>query len=1156
MTCRDVLNLQCKNTQRKFHVAVKKLEARAPGLPLDTPWVKLTPQEMHAVLTVTGDRAVFLKKVNLKKGDEVLFDGGAILGASRTAYLRYWYFWANGKLRGIYLKPRNKIVLNFYGRKKPDFSITPPKQTLDDCIGRDPDGSATSPEQQKLDSPSSVAEFFNANKILNVQVCFVHSWRPFLDSLWLRNVSEGAITIHAYRDDTGNISFAQLSHFLPGLVPKSSRPARQPQRELVREQNYNNRGSSVHARPQGLAGLLRLCLISAEEFHDTVKALSLCNGFLNFVRTPEENSLVYYCYRDFNHSVEGPLCSDADWVNLFSVLEERSLVLTEAKQLALQPILDKVRPYAVTCDTAFKRCLRYLETCQRRTRFFIADRGDSILHAIKLPMANYFHRGTKFSSLYMHMSRDNDLVSIRYNTMTLCNLAQALSLFEGRDDDDTQVWAGLDAWAGLVGTVPATLAGTANLSSDKVCREKTESLFLAHQCFARFLSKKYSIDINTMTHVNLSLVAREMFWSKYIEKGGFFFHPIEQSLVANELYLRKFCKGGFSFSSKTAASVDSPIDPAGNNRHIKAAGIVGLDINSSYGYAATHMMSPCGFGSTFIHGQRQEKSQRYRFFEFRAVFFTIHQWLENGDKKLVSAYHNFSPLGLFFVGKHPVDLVGVFEDGDMELVQFDGAFVHGCPNEDCPTLPSYANGATRNECEQKTACRDDYIKTWIRDTGKDNISYRVIHDCCNPGYTPSDLNAIYKAIPELQKLISGYSSVTGSLQDLDPGMTFLAVATVTVKSSTLHPDAAAQAAATDHYGPLFAWKNHTQVMTWKAKRFLLTKDYYLYLKENFDEVVVDNIEWTIFYKTDEIFPSVYKHFLDARSRAPAKSIGAFFKSVININCGMYGANPAKTTAKYIRLTTRLPRDYDSLKHTIVDLQEEEVSAKPAQATASMTTNHHDMFIVKTSSVPKHVRTKNNALPIFCSVIEFGKMRLNQLYYTLNRAIDPRFFKLHYAQIDSSIFTFANSSGLEASLAASPYIKKTGMDKKLLHPTLPGHFHTEFEFGIKDWWKFATSNTCAWAIKTIDTTQDRSKMSSVALDHNSAYWTQMNLLAQGHAELEQSRRVNKVGGRRRKSTTLHLAHGGAKKKKRPRQDSNLQSSDPKSDALSIRPRGQL
>ncbi len=44
---------------------------------------------------------------------------------------------------------------------------------------------------------------------------------------------------------------------------------------------------------------------------------------------------------------------------------------------------------------------------------------------------------------------------------------------------------------------------------------------------------------------------------------------------------------------------------------------------------------------------------------------------------------------------------------------------------------------------------------------------------------------------------------------------------------------------------------------------------------------------------------------------------------------------------------------------------------------------------------------------------------------------------------------------------------------------------------------------------------------------------------------------KEGGKKNKSMV-----GTEKKKKRPRRDSNPQSSDPKSDALSIRPRGRV
>ena len=695
--------------------------------------------------------------------------------------------------------------------------------------------------------------------------------------------------------------------------------------------------------------------------------------------------------------------------------------------------------------------------------------------------------------------------------MVLCNFGQILSTENAcvSGNDFQNAWVGLATWADATRNSSSHISDYQQVVSEGIqslCKSFAKKLFEAYQAFASLLVREYSIDINTLTHVNLSLIAKNMFWSKYASIGGFLVHPIEQSLLANEKYLRSFCRGGFSYSSGCKVDYGFPVHP--ENYHLKARGIIGVDINSSYGYAATNISSPCGFGSTFKNGKRQEKSQRYRFFEFRATFFTIYQWMRNGDKPLRSVYHNYSPLGLFFVGKHPLDLVGIFEDGSMELVQFDGAFVHGCPNKDCRTLPTYANGNTRKTCEDKTAARDEFIKRWIEDTGTATIKYRVIQDCCTPGYTTSELNVIFKAVPELQDLISGYSSITGEVQDLCPDNTFLAVVDIECKSNHLSN-------TNKHYGPLFTWNDERmQAMTWKAKKFLLTKDYYLYLKDNFESVDISNTEWAIFYKVDKNFPLVYHHFLSMRQTAASKCVGTFFKSVVNISCGLYGTNPDKISSKYIRLTYRAPKRIDFTKHEIIPLQNQQGPS------STMTSNSFDMFVIRTNCLSKHIRTKNNALPIFCAIIEFGKMRLNQLFYILNRSLDPRSFKLHYAQIDSSIFTHAYPNLLEA-LTKSPYFNRPDV-KNPFHSTLPGHFQIEFEYGSNHNWMFCTPKLCAYAIKLLSFEEYRSKMSSVDVDSSTAYKLQMQLMNYGSATVQQDRRINKIGGLETNNRTLHLS----------------------------------
>lgn len=1113
-TCREAIQLQCKHSQKSFTRALTKLNNvfGSAACVLDKPWIKLSPTEMYNVLAVTGDSSVFFCKTKQKKTYRMMFDSTGMLGIAPSVPTHYWYFFKGGKLRGIYPRPKNVVLIDYSGNQVRKF-VAPKKQSLTECLKQmklcpelNLDTSAS-----VFDSPRSIAKFFNTFNIRHVQLSYVISWKPFIDIVWVENkLQPGVTTIHAYRDETMTLRFAHLPHVLPKVM--SHFRQRQPNdREKKRLQNYENRGCSVHTISYGITAVYRLCVISLEEFHTTSNALSLCNGYISFGKDELTNRLVFYSYRDFEFQTESSLHTDQDWACMFEMLETRCQHLVSCKQKILQPIIEKLETYKTPGHTNFKRCLSNLKNQAKRMRIFLFDSGDSIMHALKLPIARYYKTRevkNKFKSLYLNVSRDNDLVSLRYKSMTWCNFGQFSALSNGtvQTNNYQKAWTGLSSWANTQHhSHDDEYLRMQSEGMEAVCRGLTNVLFKAYKNFSMFLAKKYILDLNTFTQINLSLISKEMFWSKYMETGGLLLHPIEQSLVANEVYLRKFCRGGFSFSSRTIVDAGSSQVHEEKLNSPKAQGIVGLDINSSYGYAATNILAPCGFGSTFKNGQRQERSQRYRFFEFRATFFTIYQWMNLQGKKLKFVYHNYSPLGLFFVGKYPLDLVGIFEDGSIILVQFDGAFAHGCPNPDCPTLLKYASGRTRKECQDATEYRNEYILKWISETGKNNISYQIYRDCCTPGYRLSELNIMFKAIPELYKLTLGYSSITsnGNIQNLNPDTTFLAVANIKCKSKHL------SSYSTEQYGPLFTWKNGSQVMSWKADRFLLTKDYYLYLLDNFDEVTVENVEWALFYKVDDTFHKVYRHFLSMRQSAPSKSLETFFKSVINISCGLYGTNPDRISAKFIRLTDHLPKNFDLSKHEVITLQD----------TGEDKT---DMFVIKTMSLPKHIRTKNNALPVFCAIIEYGKLRLNQLYYTLHRSLNPMSFKLHYAQIDSSIFTFSFPN-LEKALAESPYFireSKASLET-LFHPTLPGHFHTEFQFDATHKWKFCTANTCAWAVKTNSKEDAKSKMSSVRIDSETAYQLQMQLLREGNAQIQQARRINKVGGINTKSTPINF-----------------------------------
>ncbi len=103
---------------------------------------------------------------------------------------------------------------------------------------------------------------------------------------------------------------------------------------------------------------------------------------------------------------------------------------------------------------------------------------------------------------------------------------------------------------------------------------------------------------------------------------------------------------------------------------------------------------------------------RHKSFEFRAVYYTLAN-LEPQHANIRTVYSNFSPMGLFYVDKYPADLVIVYNDGSVDLYQFDGHYVHGCGQGCAQKKQRYVDGQTHDQVRAKTEKRDTAFEQWI-----------------------------------------------------------------------------------------------------------------------------------------------------------------------------------------------------------------------------------------------------------------------------------------------------------------------------------------------------------------------------------------------------------------------------------------------------------
>jgi hypothetical protein len=151
-------------------------------------------------------------------------------------------------------------------------------------------------------------------------------------------------------------------------------------------------------------------------------------------------------------------------------------------------------------------------------------------------------------------------------------------------------------------------------------------LFKNWKNFGEYVMKRFQIDLFSMPYVSLSKLSFICVWHKYALKAGIFHQGLEQSKMYQENVLRKFSTGGFSYSCQDKINCGEPIH---SDLTLPVAKTIReLDIQSSYGYAASTMNVPTGFCSGFINEgskylQKIDIKSRFYSFEFLSVYYTL-----------------------------------------------------------------------------------------------------------------------------------------------------------------------------------------------------------------------------------------------------------------------------------------------------------------------------------------------------------------------------------------------------------------------------------------------------------------------------------------------------------------------------------------------------
>jgi hypothetical protein len=284
-----------------------------------------------------------------------------------------------------------------------------------------------------------------------------------------------------------------------------------------------------------------------------------------------------------------------------------------------------------------------------------------------------------------------------------------------------------------------------------------------------------------------------------------------------------------------------------------------------------------------------------------------------------------------------------------------------------------------------------------------------------------------------------------------------------------------------------------QPLTLNETTTLLTKDYYLYLKENFS-VEISDVDWILYYKRDYVFNQVYQHLLDFKVQAlNFPSVVKLYKTIINLSCGYFGSNPSAKLYRQIKLRHNFPRTFSFERHDLKLIDGEE-----------------EFFILKTYSQNREEYVSQHfPLAHFCMIIEYGKLRLNQILNYFQTYMKHDCFDILYTQIDSIVLVLSVNDMIDAVPTSEKKRDFFAIMQQCTRDNVPGDLQLDYEFNKGDEWKFATAFICSYAILS---KKDReiSRMSGVnQLNPQQIYEMQCKLLEQMTVSIVQSRKINKL-----------------------------------------------
>ena len=863
----------------------------------------------------------------------------------------------------------------------------------------------------------------------------------------------------------------------------------------------------------------------------------------------------------------------------------------------------------------YSRCLAELKKMIHHHRIFLFSSEDSHLHSIKFHLCHFAHKTIKrCRGVSLKAQSDDALVKLSISGLTILNLytyfccKADLDFFAGL----WQPWCGPGPSDVVISHTNKTLRFQHVPLSDgekqnaaAYCRERgfrfAKHVLRYWSNFSQFLLDTFGYEIHSQTTPpSASYLAFQCVWTQYLQTAGPMAQALERTKPHYEDCLRECSRGGFMFSAEAAFQQGEPLFRNMEATPASAAqSIAEYDLISAYGYAAAQSYLPSGFCTGFKQTaesspglERLDKRARHRTFEFRAVYKTIHQLVNRRGVAVRSVYHNYSPLGIFTLGKYNLDLAVVTEDGSVLLWNYDGYYAHSCGICPPPTAHSnqdrFVNGQTHQEVRAKTERRDAEITAWVnginagfsavKGTPTELVSYAVIHDCHTPGFTTASLQQAFSSDPVLQSLTGGYeitdrcgsffnaerfewlvsrAQLPSDPDKADDRFTFIARAHVRIDPPDFVNDyGEADSDGSFSLGPLVVYNNATssatstpvnsqsggdnddddddnrtvdgrskktlrQRLAWQGT-VVLTRDYYQWLKRAFgDRCHLDSLEWVFFYKTEPLLNAVYRKLVDMRSTTSDPVLVTFIKRLVNLSAGFYGAHSSQLHSKTTyRLVNGAPKNYAFFRHFLnpqhtVDLEEA------------------SYMLLETRPWPKVVEGRQpsrSAVPMFLTIVEYGKLRLVEIFHFLRQHLWPGRYRVLYANIDNAIIGLSLANQLDEAVAPSrqeSYRTSKPLffeGKGALSAKTPGLAELKWERNEEaGGWKFITLRTQHYCLGTAAHPEQNlhkaSGWSNVSSDQAFA-WAE-RILQGRQVQVPQIRRVHKMFGMETRDVMFHF-----------------------------------